>query len=173
MQKGFSLIEILVAISVFSIIIVVFLDLFSSALYEQGKNLSKSYLLSNTSYISEYISRALRMAKKDITGICIPAKTNFELISSSQIKFLDYTSSECQEFYLDGTEKSIKVVKFGVTIPLTPSNIQVESLEFVVTGEDQTDNLQPKVTMSLELKNKTETLKFQTTVSQRDLDVVY
>ncbi|MBZ9572787.1 prepilin-type N-terminal cleavage/methylation domain-containing protein [Patescibacteria group bacterium] len=173
MKKGFTLIELLVTITIFSIVITGFLGLFASAFKEQRKNLNLQYLLQNTSYISEYMSRALRMAKKDINGNCITPKDNFALLTQDHIKFLNY-NEECQEFFLDG--EVLKVRKLGITQPLTSSNLIVERLKFEISGETQEDTLQPKVIFSLKIKNKElepQELNLQTTISQRDLDVRY
>jgi prepilin-type N-terminal cleavage/methylation domain-containing protein len=169
-KKGFTIIELLVTISVFSIIIVGFLELFSSAFKEQGRNLNKAYLLNNASYVTEYMGRALRMAKKDINGVCISPKSNYELLSPDHIKFLNY-KGECEEFFLENNV--LKVKRIGYVHELTPFDIQVGKLSFVVSGETQNDELQPKVTFALVLKNKSEQLNLQTTISQRDLDVKY
>ena len=167
---GFTLIELLVAISIFAVVITAFLGLFSSAFHYQQKNLKAAYLLSNSSYISEFMSRALRMAKKDIGGVCIGEKENFELISDNHVKFLNQ-DNDCQEFLTDGNR--IEVRKNGVPLFLSPSNLTVEGLKFEVSGESQSDNYQPKITFILEIKNDTEELSFQSTVSQRDLDIQY
>jgi len=167
---GFTLIELLIAMSIFSVVVVGFLELFGSAFKEQGKNLNKVYLLNNVSYVAEYMGRALRMAKKDLGGVCITSKYNFETPSASHIKFLNY-KGECQEFFLE--DKILKVKKLGFVQDLTPSNIEVENLKFFLVGEGQEDDLQPRVTFAIKLKNKEELLDFQTTISQRDLDVKY
>lgn len=183
MKKGFTLIELLITITIFSIVVTSFLGLFSSAFKEQRRNLNLQYLLQNTSYISEYMTRALRMAQKDLSGNCISSKYNFQNPGGniSKIRFLNY-EGKCQEFSLE--ENQLKAKKspdalasnLGEGQPLTPSNLIVENLKFKISGETQEDTLQPKVTFSLKIKNKTpesQTLNLQTTISQRELDVKY
>lgn len=180
---GFTLIELLVAIAIFSVVVTSFFGLFSSAFREQRKNLNLQYLLQNTSYSAEYISRALRMAKKDLSGSCLTALANFENPDGnlSKIRFLNY-DEKCQEFFLEG--ETLKVRKstdesssnFGSPEPVTPQNIGIANLRFEISGESQLDSLQPKVTFTLSIRNKTpepQTLSIQTTISQRELDVQY
>ena len=178
MKKGFTLIELLVAITIFLMVITSFFGLFSSAFQEQRKNLNLQYLLQNISYSAEYISRALRMARKDLSGDCITAKHNFAAITDG-IRFLNY-DRKCQEFFLEG--ETLKVRKstdesssnFGSPEPVTPQNIRIANLQFEISGESQLDTLQPKVTFTLSIRNKTpepRTLSIQTTISQRELDV--
>jgi prepilin-type N-terminal cleavage/methylation domain-containing protein len=174
-KRGFTLIELLITIMVFSIVITGFLALFSSAFENQRKSLAQAHLLNSASYLTEYISRALRMAKKDLTGSCITLKYNYENPGgdSSKIRFLNY-NDECQEFFLQNGV--LKVKKSGVTLSLTPSNLTVESLKFEISGESQNDQLQPRVTFALKLKTSqqpSQIINLQTTISQRDLDVAY
>jgi len=175
MKTGFTLIEILITIVIFSIIITSFLALFVSAFENQRKSLAANYLLNNASYITEYISRALRMAKKDKEGVCINPGNNFEPSDgeSDYIKFLNY-KGECQKFFI--REGRLKVEKRGIEQALTPRNLIVENLKFKISGGSQADNLQPSITFSLKLKTiktPSQEINFQTTISQRPLDVQY
>ena len=80
MNRGFTLVELLITITIFSIVITGFLGLFSSAFKYQKESLNLQYLLSNASYVTEYMSRALRMAKKDLAGDCIISKYNYKVL---------------------------------------------------------------------------------------------
>ncbi len=171
--KAFTLIEILVSIAIFLIIITAFFGLFSSAFFSQRKSLNSAYLLNNGSYITEYMGRALRMAQKDVIGVCIFAKSNYESLDSASIKFLNY-DSECQEFYLE--QGKIMVGRDGIFQALTPINLIVESIKFEILGASQEDLFQPKVSFSIKmktLKEPVESISVQATVSQRQLDVMY
>ena len=172
MKRGFTLIEILITITIFSIVITAFLGLFGSAFRWQKESLSASYLLNNASYITEYMSRALRMAKKDKGVGCISYGDNFEPSEgeSNEIEFLNH-KGECQRFFLQGGVMGVE--KNGISQVLTPQNLEVEDLKFKISGGSQEDNFQPKVTFSLKLKNNEQELNLQTTISQRDLDVRY
>lgn len=175
-KQGVTLIELLVTITVFSIVITASLSLFASALKEQRKALSSAYLLNTASYVTDYISRALRMAQKDMAGSCIAAKHNFATLQEYQIKFLN-SKGKCQEFFLEGGIIKVRKSEIsGIPQNLTPANLQVENLKFKITGEGQDDLLQPKVTFIFKLKTKEpepQTFNLQTTVSQRQLDVPY
>ncbi len=77
-KNGYTLIELLVALAVFTVVIAAPTGFFVSALKGQQKALASQELYDNVSYTLEYISRALRMAKKDLTGSCITANMNYE-----------------------------------------------------------------------------------------------
>jgi prepilin-type N-terminal cleavage/methylation domain-containing protein len=71
LQRGFTLIEMLVSIAILTLIIGSATGLLISAIRSQVKILTTQKLLDETSYTVEYMSRYLRMAKKDTTGDCI------------------------------------------------------------------------------------------------------
>lgn len=174
-SAGFTLIEILIAVSVFSIAVAAFMGLFTSAFKYQQKAQSAVELLNNISFVTEYMSKALRMAQKDMDGKCIDAKGNFLLLSDSHIKFLNY-NGECQEFYLGSGDGQLWTRKLNASQQLTSSRINIESLKFYISGGSQNDQLQPKVTFVFKFKTKEiqpQSITTQTTVSQRQLDVPY
>jgi len=174
--SAFTLIEFLIAMAIFSIAIVAAVQIFVSAMENQSQILALNNLTSNTSYSLEYISRILRMAKKDINGECITVKSNFENPGGdlSKIKFLDY-HNQCHEFLLEDEQIKEKKADEDV-ISLTPDNLKVSNLRFNLIGETQTDDDQPKVTIVFEIETKEkkpQKISVQTTISQRDLDVKY
>ncbi len=191
MNKSYTLIEVLVAVSIFTIIIAAPTGFLVGSLKGQQKALASQKLLDNASYTLEYISRSLRMAKKELScseitnpATCSCLKTqgygyNYENPNGdvSAIRFINY-KEECQEFFLEGDR--LKESKDGVENYLTSDDLEITSLKFKLSGESQTDADQPRVTLFLEIKGgkgqMPETrplIKIQTTISQRNLDVPY
>ncbi|TFG35833.1 MAG: prepilin-type N-terminal cleavage/methylation domain-containing protein [Parcubacteria group bacterium] len=185
-KKGYTLIEILVGISIFMILIAASTEFFVSSLEMQQEALISQRLLDNVSYSFEYMSRALRMAQKS-DGSCsgMAADANYEktLTENGGIRFVNY-KGDCQEFYLSWPSNNVKslMVKIGTdpALPITPEYLNVVS--FNVSDEngswDDKDSYQPRVTIFLEGKglksNKPELhpiIKIQTTISQRNLDI--
>ncbi len=174
--KGFTLIEIAVSIGIFLIILISASGILVSAIKNQRRNLSSQEILSQTSYALEYMSRAMRMAKKDDLGginCLLGDKINYEITHSGQgIKFLN-SKDECQEFFLENGQ--LKENKDGNADFLTSDNFLVNSFNIAVSGQGQTDELQPKATIFLDIQavnqDSPARLKIQTTVSQRNLDV--
>lgn len=167
-NKGFTLIEILVAVSVFSMLVGASSGIFVSSLKSQRQSLATEDILSQTSYLMEYISRVVRMAQKDLTGACTgTAKLNYAF-QSQCLKFKGYQGT-CQQFCLVGTR-----LEDGDNNYLTSASSTVSAFNVTIVGAGQapTDTLQPKVTIFLRVTgaegSKTE---IQTTVSQRNPDV--
>jgi len=182
-QRSFTLIELLVAVAVFSLILGAASGIFISAIRTQRKALAFQETLDQTSYVMEYMSRALRMAKKDIDGDCTgAAKLNYSKADSG-IKFENY-NDECQEFFRvwDAVNEvnRLKEVKAVSEDYLTSPNLNVVSFNIGPSDSwDQNDDDQPRVTIFLRIKGAGEkpeqqpVIKIQTTVSQRNLDIKY
>ena len=179
-NKGYTLIEMMVAVAVFTLVIAAPTGFFVTALKGQQKTLSSQELSANVSYVLDYMSRALRMAKKDLAGDCISQDFNYELSpGGNSIKFKNYNDI-CQEFYLDNGK--LKETRYGLgTVVLTPEDLEVVSFKLgSYDSWGQEEDRQAMVTLFLEVKGTKSqrpelqpVIKIQTTVSQRNLDVRY
>lgn len=180
-QKGFTLVEILVSVFVFSLILGAATSLLFSSLSSQRRILATQQLVSQTNFLQEYMSRALRQAKKELgtpPGCLTSAGRgyNYEITNGGEgIKFINSTD-ECQEFFL--ASGRIKESLDGVEQFLTPDEFSVTTLEFSVSGEWQGDNLQPRASFVMDIASlalgKAESavnLVSQTTISQRRIDI--
>ncbi len=188
MKKGFTLVEILVAITIFAIVITATLSLFVHAIRAQRRNLAYQELLDQTSYVMEYMSRAIRMAMKDdiaIWGYPLPPppdclsgnKVNYEFDVLTQcLKFRNY-NNECQHFRLvpigGGRNKLVEIIDGGAPVDLTSPYLNVSVFDVNLSGEGQGDTLQPLVAIDLEIKGREGvSIQIQTRISQRNLDTV-
>ena len=167
----------LVAVTIFTLVIGSATGLFVSAVRSQAKALAAQKLLDETSYVMEYMSRALRMAKKELSvpPACLTDVGygyNYQVnAGADKITFINY-QGVCQEFYLDGTQ--LKERKADV-LELTSDKLKITSLRFNVSGaaaaQPPADYLQPMVTISMIIEKAGPEIKIQTTISQRNLDV--
>jgi len=223
-QNGFTIIEMIVVIAVFLLIIGAAINIFLSIIQNQRRLLAQQQLLNQVSYMEEYMSKALRMAKTEFNeGCLIDAQgtdhrgsiyiltrydTNSQIYRG--IKFLNQSNLDslgnpvCQEFFLDNVTpdgasplifndpnnplvlKELKSwngssVSDSYAVALTSSNIQLNSIKFVInglsgsTGASELDHIQPRVTILLNVNasgdSKSSAKTIQTTVSQRNLNV--
>jgi len=173
-NKGFTLVEVLVAATIFGILMVAVTGLFISTLRIEKNVLGSKKVLGQINYATEYMSRALRMASKDKVGTCITSGSNYESVSINEIKFINTLQNRnCQSFFLNNNQIQYET-SLGVIVALTSPDITVENLKFEVSGEVQGDSLQPFVTIYIEAHAENgPTLKVQTSVSQRNLDINY
>ena len=182
--KGFTLVEILVAVGLFLAVTAVVFGAYVFIIRSQVRALAQQELLNQTSYAMEYMSRALRMAKKDLTNSCLGASSSGYNYwgANGWIRFLNY-KDKCQEFSLSGgrlrqRESSDSTSgNFGMYSFLTSSDFSVS--QFLVgasgySGWSQGDAIQASITFLLDISGRENTnIRIQTTVSQRDLDVRY
>lgn len=192
---GFTLVEILVSITVFLLAISVAMQLFFYSTRAYRRLLAHSELMGESSYVLEHISRGLRMAKKSQTGgTCLAALgQNFESNAAGEIKFQNSNiiatnptdEIDCVEYYLghpanypSGTialmERRSKPLPNPNSIDLPLTSPQTTILEFSIIGSgwNQTDNLQPRVTLYIKMQGKENVAaENQITISMRDIDI--
>lgn len=191
-QSGYTLIEVLTTIAIFLLISGSITGLFLSSIMVQRRALASQILFDNVSYTLEYMSRALRMAKKDMNGSCVGvAKNNYSTSTSGipgkGIRFINY-HQKCQEFYLKNDGRIYQQVSSDESATnlanetaLTPTDfiVSTSTSQFIVEGAAQptADYQQPRVTIFLDIETKGQRsesrvkIQIQTTISQRDLDV--
>ncbi|MCX6723319.1 MAG: type II secretion system protein [Candidatus Staskawiczbacteria bacterium] len=198
-ERGFTLIEVIVVIAVFLFIIGAAVGIFISIIENQKKILAEQQFLNQISYIEEYMSKALRMAKTAGATDCIPEGYIYELTQLKGgyyqgIKFMNQINSIngiCQEFYLD-TDGVLKESKNNAdAMPLTSDSMKINFVRFSINGSDGSvsgltcdighcgasniDGIQPRATILLNVKipgdNKEPDRTIQTTVSRRNLNV--
>lgn len=174
--KGFTLIEVLTAVFVFSIAMVMLGGIFVSMAKSQKYSSKSIQAINQLSYALEYMSRAIRMARKDDVGgvNCLTqVKANYEITRGGQgIKFRNY-KDQCQEFYLENNQ--LKESKSGVVSDLTSNELNVVAFRLGPSDTWGQGNMkQPRVTLFLEAMPANQVSpKFwlQTTISQRNLNI--
>ena len=194
-HAGFTLVELLVSIMVFSLSMGVISQLFSYSIRAERILVAHSQLINEISYDMEHISRGLRMAKKSVIGgNCLSdAGVNFEPIYGDDggihgIKFQSPKASDvpnapdtydCVTYYKGMQDGVAALMEHRVSsdgssfdLPLTSPDVELITFNIKNFGWIQGDDLQPRVTFILEMKGReNQSIKIQTTVSQRDADV--
>jgi prepilin-type N-terminal cleavage/methylation domain-containing protein len=179
-SQGLTIIELLVAVTLFSVIVAVVGNIFLVNFQSQRRSLAFETIFDQTSFLLEYMSRSLRMAKREPSALeCFSAENlNYEITKSGKgIKFVN-SDNVCQEFFLDVSTNTNRLKEKKATQEqfLTSANSEVTAFGISLSGQGQADDLQPRVTFSLTLKRKgakpesEPSLTVQTTVSQRRFD---
>jgi prepilin-type N-terminal cleavage/methylation domain-containing protein len=171
-KRGFTLVEMLVVCSVLAILLVAVINIFVSALKSERYILASQVLIDQGNYAMEYMSRSLRMAKKD-DGICgIGANLTYKYPAAYGLMFEKYDGTVCKGIYLENG----RLYEYDSGHAATPSFLtssKIEVTSFQVNIMDGA-GVQPRVTVYLELKNKgadpQPSIKLQTTISQRNLN---
>ncbi len=178
-MKGFTLIEMLVAVSIFAVAAVISSGVLLSASDAQQKILSLSVVQDNLSYVFDIMGKEVRTGKSyhcgitaddfsDIPRDCAsPGGPSFTFRNSAGDKITYRINSGRIEKVLNGNP--------ATSLILTSSDANITSLTFYVVGAPANDHLQPRLTIVLRgtsgLKEKIKSrLNIQTTISQRLID---
>ncbi len=188
-KNGFTLVELLVVILVFSILIGAVLNLLSTSIKSQTIILREQKVAAEVSYAVEYMSRTIRMAIRDNENNCLLYDGddiyNYRLMDSegdygSHIRFLSY-KKECQEFYFqDGViyERRSGGENYKPEAPaveMTSSGTVVEQLYFHKAESDWMvrSEKQPRVMINVKAApmGVGSSLRIQTITSQRNINI--
>lgn len=162
--SGFTLIELVVAIGLFSLLISIAIGGFIQALKSERQTVALLSANSNASLVLEQMAREIR------TG------TGFS-VSSGELHFTN-AAGETVAYCLDGATASIERVvnaSCGAGQPLTSRGVEVRALTFIVSGINPGDLYPPRITVEMALSPKNEpgvqnsVINLQTTVSARNL----
>ncbi len=187
-EKGFTLIEMLVSILIFSIISAGLINVFIAAVQSQSRVLQNQSLMEQSSYSLEYMGKLIRMANMDTTGGCTGVvNTNYSIAQApNSITFLAYdavnSQYRCRQFLLSNNiieerrSSDATVANLEPATEITSSQVKVNKLKFVVTGDVLT-SAQPKVTIMVKMESARNTsnppqISVETSVSQRHLNIV-
>lgn len=188
-EKGTSLIELLVAITLFAFMIIVATQIFKMVIDGQRNALSAQNVQENIRYAMEKISKEIRMAKKSDDN----CRVRFELFIPASNKvfnmFTDGNGNDqlyfknqydyCVVYYLADNRLKIMVRdsatgKIIADDSITPAKIKISNLKFSVVDDliNAFHSTQPYVTMVMDaqavgLAIHKQEMKIQMTVSSR------
>lgn len=174
-KKGVTLLELIVSVGLFSFTMISATSIFKSVIDGQREAIVSQNMQESIRYAFERMSKEIRMANKDKTGVCTTAGDKvYDLnITEDRLFFLNYRN-ECVAYYLQDDRLYMSWDPDGPAfeaLPLTPKDIKVKNLKFKV--DDNIGLTQSQVTMTMDMeagvaieKNK-QRLKMQTSISSR------
>lgn len=173
MKKGFTLIELMTAVSIFSIVMTISMGSIVGIFDANRKSRSLKTVLNNLNLAVESMSKEIRFGTNyhcgsgDITEPqdCPSGDTLVSILSSDSTQITYRLNDKSIEKQIDD----------GGYISLTAPEIIVDDLTFYVLGARSEDLFQPKVLIKIkshsgEGKGRSD-FTLQTTVSQRILDI--
>jgi len=165
-KPGFSLIEVVVSVTLFSIIMLSATEIFKMIVDSQRTAIASQNVQESLKYFLEVIGKEIRMAQ-DSKGDCgIPSGTIFQVsrmsTSSDALAFKNYYG-ECVRYTI-GTEGTSR--RFSIDRPygsgfISPAKIQIDSLHFALNNGA---TLQPLVTVNLQAHAVDEKIKSSMTI---------
>lgn len=204
--RGFTLIEMIVSLGLFSVVIVVAIGALLTMVNADKQLQSEQSVMSNLAFALDSMTREIRTGTNfycagasNVSGIfsngnnqdsdignstqdCVNGRQGFNVQGVSFVESGDSitgsTASRILFFYDSGAKNIFRKVGNGNAEPLIAGDLEIEDMQFFVTGSETlvSDNntIQPSVTIFIKAKSKDDNDKeynIQTTVSQRVLDL--
>ncbi|MEI6843419.1 MAG: type II secretion system protein [bacterium] len=176
-NKGFTLVELMVSISLFSIVMLISMGSIMTVLDSNRKSQSLRAVMDNLNFTLESMTRSIRFGEKYHCGTsgtltnpsdCPSGDTSLTLLAplpSGTTGLVTYRLS---------AGKIVKTVG-GVDMDLTSLDVTIDRLTFYVLGSASSDTYQPRVLIVVKghsgTKTSTQTsFTLETTISQRKFD---
>jgi len=156
------MVELLVAMSIFTIVVSIATGIFVRSLRTQRNIINLMAINDNASLAIEQMAREIR------TGIKFSSPTETEL------NFTNYLN-QAVTYRLNQSTLALERGVGGDFKPITASEVKIKKLRFILMGEQPNDGLATRVTVILSIGSDQRDLKdistnIQTTVSARNFD---
>lgn len=144
-RRGFTLIEILVSISLLSVLILSITGIYFNISNNQRELTAESFVHSDLEYFLQVFSNNTRLAEISDGNKCGIGVNRFFLVSEENDSLTFTKDSDCFVFSLDDNRISIDKAAFPIPQFLTSSHTNISQLYFIV--EDNISLGQPIVTV--------------------------
>ena len=167
-KKGFTIIELLVAISIFIAMILSITEIFAKVNEGQRHAIAAQNIQESMRYAFEVIAKEIRMAKPDSAGSCVGVGNLYlENADGTTLKFLNY-HDECVTYYLNGN--TLMVDRNTNIASASPLAIKISNLIF--SSVNIGGIVQPRVTIKMDIEAigkivDQQKTTLQTTISSR------
>lgn len=180
--SGFTLIEVLVSISIFSIVMLIATGAVFTIVESNKKTHSLKSVMTNLNFALESMARDMRVGfnyRCNGAGDCITGGTTFIYKANRDVDgdgFYNSADSNDQiEYTVSGERLTKRIYSNGqAAVPVTASEIHILSMNFYLVGTSSSDGKQPKVLITIQGyagSGKTRSdFNIQTTISQRSID---
>jgi prepilin-type N-terminal cleavage/methylation domain-containing protein len=176
-KTGFSLMEMLLAVTIFVIIVLSATRIFQLVVQGQRQAIAAYHVQENLKYFFEVMSKEVRMATIDTTGECYPTTVVDQLYTAEgdNLYFKNF-AGQCVHYFVenDNGVNRFKIERGLSSGYITTSNININSLKFDVKSslDSGVQAEQASVTVNIEAEAVAEDLAksqmtLQTTITSR------
>ncbi len=176
-SRGYTLLELIVSVGVFSIVMLAATGAYLSLIKLDKQSRSVSDVANNLSFAVDSMSRAIRTgtAYKCNNSIGSPNCVGASPPGTS-FGFVDNESPTRAIVYQVVNNQVVATINGGTAIPLTDPRIRIDALEFRVRGVGTGDGIQPQVTFNIRGTmvtgpGKVTTFSIQSGVTRRRLEL--
>lgn len=167
-NKGFTLVELLVSIAIFSIVLIVVMGSIITIIDTNRKARSLTIVMNDLNFVLESVTRTIKTGE-----ITYPNSDG----ADTRITVVNQDEEEITyEFDAENGVINKTVGSGGTPIAVTSNDININNVRFDVFGIENNDDVQPRVLILVEgtaavSPKISSSFKIQTTVSQRNLDI--
>lgn len=188
-NNGFSLIEMLVAVALFSGVMLIGVGALLSLIDANRKAQAINSVMNNLNFAIENISRNVRVGttyhcEPNASPVPVNIDTPKDCVNGGKLFAFEASNGDPEDksdqviYRLKDNvlEKSINGGAAGTFVSIIAPEVSIKKFVFYVDGTSSSDNMQPRVviviqgTAGISEKTKTE-FNLQTTISQRVLDI--
>lgn len=152
-SAGFSLIEVIVSVALFSVIILSMTQIFKMVIDSQRSALAAQNVQESLKYFLEVIGKEIRMAQRD-NGICsgVPDDEIYAISENAYggvLAFKNYYN-QCVAYSLErdeGDKQRFQISRVLNADFISPAKIRIDNLSFALSSEASTT--QPAITLNL------------------------
>ncbi|MDP2741591.1 MAG: type II secretion system protein [bacterium] len=164
-SRGFTLIELMVSLGIFSVVMLIATDGFIRSLKTERQASAFSFVNSNLSSVIEQMAKEIRTGKNFCANGILCS-------SSSQLSFVNANNKTVTYCLENSSIKKNIGVDCSPGQEITGENVSVQYLNFIISGNQNNDGLPPRITILVGASSKNKSASFynvnlQTTVSSR------
>jgi prepilin-type N-terminal cleavage/methylation domain-containing protein len=173
---GYSLIEVMVSVALFSVIILSMTQIFKMVIDSQRNAMATQNVQESLKYFLEVVGKEIRMAQKN-EGICpgIPDDAIYVFSANAYGNTLYFKNyyKQCVTYYLEasGEQQRFMISRGAEADAISPAKIRIDSLSFIPSS-GIASTTQPTVTLNIKAhalgqgQSKSE-MDIQTTMTSR------
>lgn len=175
-SRGFTLVEMIVSIGLFTIVLFIVSSAFLAILNADRKSRSTRIAMDSLNLSLEDMARRIKTGSAYYCEGTVASTGTNDCSGGGEtsIAFTEQDGVTRTAYRLEGTTIKRQVGTGGIELPIVSSEITINKLLFIVNGSDVTDSLQPYVTILIDGTTKGKVFsnfKIQTTVTQRSYDI--
>lgn len=181
-NKGFTLIEVMVSVSIFAAVITIGLAALLSINTAYVNARTQQVVMDDLNFALETMSRQIRVGHSYYCGssrgqIATEDKDGFNTGDCLKGSALSFVWEDAHLAYFLEEEEGIGVItqlQDDNISPMTPTDVDIQSFDIQVHGSEPGDPYQPIVTISISgsmvVRQQEETFTYQTSITQRRPD---
>ena len=163
-NRGFTIVEVIVSIVVFSVIVIAVGAIFVQALKIERRSFAAQKIQENTLRSFEIIGREMRVSRLDPMDYSCDAPASSLSFARPGVGTIEYTLNDGQVYRKEGASDAE---------PITSSEVRFTKLAFCVTGSYDDDNMPSRITILAQVENavgaERNIFNIQTSVTSRDI----